>query len=181
MWNPLKLLKAKPKELSGITILILQRRVERFTDEQLMLAMQRAWGRKRDETNFYGMSTFDGEGGLLKMDAMFFPMQHFTHRIDTSVLGERELPLWADHGAYTSFGYKCPGGLPAGKVRDTMGWLLGRFCAELLGANTVGLVFVEAKLLVPFTPASVKTLRSKAVQNPELLFAEPVVVTGSDH
>lgn len=174
MWNPLQLLtrSSKKPDVSGITIFFLQSRPQTFSDEELSLAMQRAWGRKYDETNFYGVSTFDGEGGLLKLNDMFFTMQHFERRVDASFFPQRELPFWADHSAYTKFQYACPGGLPAGRTRNQFGWLMGRFAAELLGKNTVALLFTEAGVLVPFTPTFDQTLRAEPGKNPEQLFAE---------
>ena len=74
-------------EVSGITIFLLQRTLERFTSERLCLAMQRGWRKPYDEVNFYGMSTFDGDGGLLKMDAMFFTMQNFNRRVRCFLFG----------------------------------------------------------------------------------------------
>ena len=174
MWKPLHhFFKRSSKEaVSGITIFILQKKLQRFTNEELSHAMQRAWGRTYDATRFYGMSTFDGEGGLLKMNDMFFTMQHFDRKVDGSVLNGRELPLWAEHAAYTSFGYSCRGGIPPGKVRDQLGWLIGRLCAELLGQNTAALLFKEANILVPFTPAFDQKLRAEPGHNPERLFAQ---------
>jgi hypothetical protein len=175
VWNTLRDLvrRKKLEPVTGITILFLQKRPESFTDEQLSLAMERAWGRKHDVTNFYGVSTFDGEGGLLKMDAMFFPMQHFQRRVDAALLGAQQLPSWAEHSAYSSFGYACPGGLPPSKIRDQMGWMLARFCAELLGENTSALLFTEASVLVPFNKKFDQKLRSSIGKNPEHLFVDP--------
>jgi hypothetical protein len=161
--------RKKPPEVSGITIYFLQRRMERFSDEQLSLAMQRGWRKPYDEQTFYGMSTFDGEGGLLKFNAMFFPLQHFERRLDSSVLGTNELPRWADHTAYTSFGYACPGGIPEGKLRETFYTLLGRFCAALLNDNTKALYFVEDRIFLRYDPWLVNELRSRERWNPRLL------------
>ena len=171
MWNPFnKVAQKAAVEVSGISVLFLQRKLQSFSDEELTKAMERAWGKEHDKTSFYGMSTFDGEGGLLKMNDMFFTMQHIDRRVDAAALEDRELPLWAAHSAHTKFGYKCPEGVPAGKVRDQLGWLIGRYCVELLGDNTVGLLFVEAGVLVPFNADFDETLRKQIGENPEQLF-----------
>jgi len=173
----LKNLMRKPKpEVSGITIFFLQKKLERFSDEQLSMAMQRAWRKPYDSTNFYGMSTFDGEGGLLKYNAMFFTFQHFDRRIDASYFGDREIPQWAEHNAYTSFGYKCPGGIPQGKVRAKMHLLLGCLCAELLGKNTSALFFVEDCVLLRYDTVIKRRLRSKPEWNPGDLLEEQIGV-----
>jgi hypothetical protein len=164
--------KSVPKpEVSGITIFFLQKRLERFTDEQLSGAMQRGWRKKYDETNFYGMSTFGGQGALLKFNAMFFPFQHFERRADSSLLGDREMPLWAAHDAYTSFGYACPGGIPKGELRDRMFAMLGLFCAELLGKNTQALLFVEERVVLRYDDWLIDRLRSGKSWNPSQLLA----------
>ncbi|WP_433974113.1 hypothetical protein [Tunturiibacter lichenicola] len=171
-YGSLKNLFRKPDpEVSGISVLFLQKKLERFSDEQLSLAMQRGWGKKYDSTNFYGMSTFDGEGGLLKYNAMFFPFQHFERRVDAGEFGESEIPVWAEHNAYTSFGYRCPGGIPAGEVRDKMYWLIGRFCSELLGDNTQALLFVEDQIVLRYDSCLINEFRSVKKWNPEQLAA----------
>jgi hypothetical protein len=172
MLDSLKNLFRKPEsKVGGITIFFLQKKLERFSDEQLSLAMQRGWRREYDEQNFYGMSTFDGEGGLLKFNAMFFPLQHFDRRVDANALGEDEMPPWADHNAYTSFGYKCPGGIPVGESRDRFYCLLGLFCAELLSDNTQALFFVEDRVILRFDSWLTSELRSGKKWNPKQLLS----------
>jgi hypothetical protein len=170
------LFRKSTPEVSGISIFFLQKKLERFTDDRLSLAMQRGWRKEYDSTNFYGMSTFDGEGGLLKYNAMFFPLQHFDRRVDTSYFGNREMPRWAVHNAYTSFGYKCPGGIPPGELRNKVHCLLGLFCAELLNDNTSALLFVEDNVLLRYDSSLVKLLRSTPKWNPaQLLEAQTQV------
>jgi hypothetical protein len=157
--------------VSGISILFLQERLERFTDEQLSLAMQRGWRKAYDPTNFYGMSTFDGEGGLLKYNAMFFTLQHFERRVDAASFGDSEIPRWAVHNAHSSFGYACPGGIPEGEIRDKMFCFLGLFCVELLGDNTQALLFREDRVVVRYDAWLVHELRSWKTWNPRQLSA----------
>jgi len=152
--------------VGGITLYFLQEKLQRFTDQELSLAMQRGWRRKYDETNFYGLSTFDGEGGLLKMDAMIFTMQHFDRRVDLSKFRKIELPVWASHSAYTSFGYGCPGGIPPGEFRDKFTGFLGLFCSALLSENTKALFFVEDAVLLRYTNELKEKLRSGKNFNP---------------
>jgi hypothetical protein len=155
--------------------------LERFSSEQLSLAMQRGWRKPYDPTRFFGMSIDDGEGGLLKFNlsngaAIFFPLQHFDRRVDAALLGDKELPPWAVHSAHTSFGYKCPGGIPEGENRDKMFSLLGLFCAELLGKNTQALLFVEERVVIRYDAWLVDVLRSGKKWNPsQLLGTQPQV------
>ncbi len=179
--DSLKNLFRKPTpKVSGISILFLQKRLERFTSEQLSLAMQRGWRKPYHPTNFYGMSTFDGEGGLLKYNAMFFPFQHFERRVDAASFGDSEIPQWAVHNAHTSFGYACPGGIPEGEIRDKMYCLLGLFCAELLGDNTQALLFLEDRVVVRYDAWLVNELRSGKMWNPVQLSAAQVKITRDD-
>ena len=170
--------KAAP-EVSGISVFFLQKRLERFTSDQLSLAMQRGRHKPYDATNFYGMSTFDGEGGLLKYNAMFFTFQHFDRRVDTASFGDNEIPQWAAHNAYTSFGYACPGGIPEGDLRDKMFCLLGLICAELLGHNTRALLFVEDRVMIPYDAWLVNEFRQGKKWNPKQLSStKPNVISG---
>jgi hypothetical protein len=173
-FDTLKSFFRKPvPEASGISIFFLQKKLQRFSGDQLSVAMQRGWRKKYDSTNFYGMSIFDGEGGLLKYNAMFFPFQHFDRRVDATDFGDKEMPQWAAHNAYTSFGYKCPGGIPEGEIRDNMYCLLGLFCAELLSENTSALFFLEEHVLLRYDSSLVKRLRSGQKWNPvQLLTAQ---------
>ena len=119
MWklDSLKSLSSKPPagSLSRVTILLLQKRLERFSTEQLTLAMKRGWRQEHDPVTFFATS-LDGEGAVIKFNAMFITMQHCDRRIDGRQLGDQSLPSWADHAAYSSLTYACPGGIPVGKT-----------------------------------------------------------------
>jgi hypothetical protein len=163
--------RKRSPEVSGISILFLQKKLERFTDDQLSQAMQRAWRKPYDSTKFFGISMFDGEGGLLKYNAMFFTMQHFDRRVDAAVLSDAEMPSWASHNAYTLFGYSCPGGIPEGETRDKLNYLLGLFCIELLGENTQALLFREEGVVLRYDLWLQQELRSRKGWDPRQLFA----------
>jgi len=61
-------------------------------------------------------TSLDGEGAVIKVNAMFITMQHCDRRIDGRQLGDQSLPSWADHAAHSSLTYACPGAFPLVKL-----------------------------------------------------------------
>jgi hypothetical protein len=175
MWKlgSLKSLFSKPpaSNVSGVTILLLQKRLESFSTEQLTLAMKRGWRREHDPVTFFATS-LDGEGAVIKFNAMFITMQHFDRRIDGRQPGDQSLPGWANHAAYSSLTYACPGGIPLGEIRDTFYGFLGLFCAELLRENVSALLFTEEHVLLRNSPMLKGKLQSGNKVNPLLLSDE---------
>ena len=153
-------------DVSEVSIIFLQKRVERFTTEQLSLAMKRGWRRDHHPVTFFATTVGDDEGAIIKVNGMFITMQHFDHRLDTSAFGDQELPKRATHGAHSSITYGCPGGIPVGEIRDRFYGFLGLLCAELLSENVPGLLFVEEQVLVRNHPLVVQELRSGKSVNP---------------
>ena len=176
MWklDSFKSLFSKPpaSNVSGVTILLLQKRLERFSTEQLMLAMKRGWRREHDPVTFFATS-LDGEGAVIKFNAMFITRQHCDRRIDGRQLGNQSLPAWADHAAHSSLTYACPEGIPVGETRDTFYGFLGLFCAELLSENVSALLFTEEQVLLRNSPMLKGKLQSGNKVNPLLLSAAP--------
>jgi len=172
MWklDSFKSLFSKPpaSNVSGVTILLLQKRLERFSTEQLMLAMKRGWRREPDPVTFFATS-LDGEGAVIKFNAMFITMQHCDRRIDGRQLGNQSLPAWADHAAHSSLTYACPEGIPVGETRDTFYGFLGLFCAKLLSENVSALLFTEEHVLLRNSPTLKMRLQSGNKVNPLLL------------
>jgi hypothetical protein len=166
--------KQSSSDVSGVTIIFLEKRLEKFTTEQLSLAMKRGWRREHNSVTFFATSLGDGEGAVIKFDAMFITMQHVDHRLDSSVLGDQNLPIWAAHGAYSSITYACPGGIPVGETRDQFYGFLGLLCAELLSENVIGLLFTEEHVLVRNSAALLQELRSGNSVNPARLAATQV-------
>jgi hypothetical protein len=64
--------KKSPPEPTGISILLLQKRLERFSTERLNAAMQRGWHRDHDPQTFFALSIFDGDGALVKFGKVCF-------------------------------------------------------------------------------------------------------------
>jgi hypothetical protein len=162
-----RLLKKKPI-VSGISILLLQREIDRFSTDTLNAAMQRAWRKPYDPHTFYATS-LDGEGAVIKAVGAYFSLLHFDHRLTSSDLGGTELPQWALHNAHTRVEYGCPGGVPESELRHRMYGFLGLLCAELVSDKTRGLFFSEERILLRNTPALLKLLRSGQDVNPNVI------------
>jgi hypothetical protein len=160
--------KRKPS-VSGLSILLLQREIDRFSTERLNTAMQRAWRKDHDSKNFYALSLLDGEGAVIKAVGAYFGILHFDHRISSKELGDVELLSWAVHNAYSKLEFKCPGGVPEGDVRNEMCGFLALLCAELVSVKTSALFFCEERVLLQNTPALVNLLRSGQNLNPTAL------------
>jgi hypothetical protein len=158
----------RPPPATGISIILLQRRVEAFSTERLQAAMERGWRRKHDPVTFFA-TNLDNEGAVLKLGKMFVTMLFEDRRVGMDDLGTTELPSWAAHAAHASLSYKCPGGVPAGEVREKLYAWLALIAAELLDANISGLLFVEERILVPNRPGLAAALRSGQPLNPASL------------
>jgi hypothetical protein len=175
MWKFETFKRVPPKpsggDVAGVSIVLLQKRLERFTTGRLSVAMKQGWRREHDPVTFFATTLSDGEGAVIKLNGMFLTMQHFDRRLDSSLLGHQHLPTWATHAAYSSISYACAGGIPVGDTRDQFYGFLGLFCAELLTDNVTGLFFTEEHVLVPNTGALLRELRSGNNINPARLTA----------
>jgi hypothetical protein len=114
--------KRKP-EVSGVSVAILQKRLERYSDDRLNVAMSRALGRKHDERTFFALSIFDGDGAVIKIDRLIIGIQHFDRRIYGAYLGNNELPAWAEHSAHSVIEFRVPGRPPRGGRSRSGLWL----------------------------------------------------------
>jgi hypothetical protein len=153
---------------SGLTIMLLQHRLERFSTERLQVAMERGWRRQHDPVSFFATS-LDGEGAILKLGKMFITMLYSDRRVGKRELGFRELPLWADHSAHVAVMYKCPGGIPEGEMREQIYGLLGLLAAELLDKNVSAILFLDEQIVLPNTRGLGQSLRSGGPKNPAVL------------
>ena len=152
---------------SGITIFLLQNRLERFTKEQLNLAMQAAWCKPYDPSTFFATTVGD-EGAVVKMNKTFYPIIHQNYRLTAEELGECEIPLWADHHAASRISAEFPGGVPDELLPMLYG-LLGLLIGQLVSTSTQALFFKEASLFVPVTPKVIERLKTPAEYVPAQL------------
>jgi len=154
---------------SGITVFLLQDRLERFTNEQLTRAMQAAWHRPYDPVTFFS-KTLGDEGAVIKMNATYYPIIHRDDRLTSEELGEREIPSWADHRATSNISAKFPGGIPNDLLPQSY-WILGVLVAELASASTRALYFQEAGVFVPLTSTVVARMKMPQEYLPEQLLS----------
>jgi hypothetical protein len=161
-----RLFRTNKPEPTGVSILLLQKRLKRFSTEELNSAIQRGWRRAYDPQEFFARSIFDGDGAVLKVGTFYVTMQHFDRRLEAKQLGDLELPNWAVHSGYSSVEYKCPTGVPEGEQRDFMYGFLALLCAELLTHNSSGVFFLEERVAVPNDSRSRDRLRSGQPLNP---------------
>jgi hypothetical protein len=167
-----RLFRRNDPEPTGISILLLQKRLNRFSTEELNLAMQRGWRRAYDPEKFFASSIFDGDGAVLKVGTFYVTMRHFDRRLEAEQLGDLELPNWAVHSGYSSVEYKCPSGVPEGEQRDFMYGFLALLCAELLTENSSGIFFLEERVTIPNDSQFRERLRSGQPLNPHILATE---------
>lgn len=162
--------RAKP-EPTRVSILLLQKRLNRFSTEELNSAMQRGWRRSYNNQKFFALSIFDADGAVLKVGTFYVMMRHFDRRLERKELGDLELPQWGDHSGYSSVEYKCPEGVPEGESRDNMYGFLALLCAELLSDNSSGIFFLEERVAIPNDFRLRDNLRSGQPLNPHALAA----------
>ena len=153
-----RMMRAKTN-ISGVSILLLQKRFERFSTERLLLAMRRGWRQEYDPVQFFA-TDLEGEGAVLKVKSMFVTMQHFDRRADSQIFGNQVLPPWGEHSAYSSVAYFCPDGVAPGEQRNHFYGFLGLFCAEILSDNISALLFVDDQVLVRNNSSLQDSLRS---------------------
>jgi hypothetical protein len=167
LWKHLFHRQRPEPSATGIRILIMQKRLDRFSTERLNAAMQRGWHRAHDTQAFFAKSIFDGDGAVLKVGKSYVTMQHFDRKLGRAELGDCQLPSWAaSHSGYSSVEYKCREGVPEGDDRDRLYAFLGLLCAELISENTFGLFFVEERIAIPNSPVLRDRLRSSQSLNP---------------
>ncbi|SNT21805.1 hypothetical protein SAMN05421770_105222 [Granulicella rosea] len=127
----------------GLTLCLLQRRLERYTTERLNAAMQAAWGRAYDRTTFFGMN-LDDENGLIKFNELYIPIYYHEHRLGAEELGASSLPGWADHSAFSRIDF-VPGGegLPTSEARHAFCGFIGLLAVELANELTTAFFYKE--------------------------------------
>jgi len=127
----------------GLTLCLLQRRLERYTTERLNAAMQAAWGREYDRSTFFGMN-LDDENGLIKVDELYIPIYYHERRLDSEELGSYSPPGWADHSAFSRIHF-VPGGegLPTAEERHRFCGYVGLLAVELANDATTSYFFQE--------------------------------------
>jgi hypothetical protein len=132
---------------SGITVMLLQSRLERFTTERLNNAMRLGWREPIVDGSFFA-TDLSGEGAVLKVNSTFYTITHNDRRLGGDELGKRSIPDWAMHGGFSALRAAFPGGIPDDMLPMTYGFL-GLILAQLMTTETMGLFFLETGTFVP--------------------------------
>ncbi|HEX5284249.1 MAG TPA: hypothetical protein VFW30_09025 [Bryocella sp.] len=156
-------------EVTGIRVYVLQNQVVRFANQDLNAAMQAAWHRSFDPVTFYA-TAIDDCGAIFKMNEAFYPLLYADRRLGTEELGNLEIPLWADHGAFTCLSAEFPGGIPDDALPGFY-WLLGSLLTQLIRPSTKALYFREAGLFVPSTSGVLTRMKEPTPYLPSELVA----------
>jgi len=134
--------KASPS--NAVSVLLLQRKLSKFSTDELNHAMQRAWRQKHDPTHFCADAGQEQDGPLLKAFGEVFKVLYSTKPLDVDGL-RVELPPWGHHTSFAMVQYDCPR-LPEEVERKQLYCLLGLLCRELITSETVGLYFSQERL-----------------------------------
>jgi hypothetical protein len=155
----------------GVSVYLLQRRLERFTDARLDRAMQHAWNKEYDPREFFSVAIPQNRGAMIRAFGAEISVQHHDYPLDAIRLGDIELPFWAQHAAYSDVEYICPQGVPEDKRRLQMYRGLAMLCAELASEATAAFLFPAEQVLVPNSEAVARSFRAKGPLDPFALEA----------
>jgi hypothetical protein len=133
---------AQPKGLPGLNICILQTRLERYSADRLNTAMQAAWNRPYDESNFFGIN-LDDEHGLIKAIGMFIPVYYHDRRLDNRELDNAAIPTWATHTSFCQVSFVTGDGLKTTEDRRKFVGFISLLCIELANEATTSFFFIE--------------------------------------
>ncbi|HEY3929013.1 MAG TPA: hypothetical protein VGL89_11600 [Candidatus Koribacter sp.] len=158
---------------SGLSVLLLQRKLSKFSTVELNRAMQRAWRQKHDPTHFCAYPGNELDCPLLKAFGEIFKITYSAKPLDPETLN-LELPPWGFHTSYTMVQYDCPR-LPEDSERKKMYCLLGLLCHELITDETAGFYFSQERVFARNTMKLQFMLASGRPFDPLELHAQTVL------
>jgi hypothetical protein len=143
MWEFFK--KSEPTP-SGVVVIMLERKFQRLSVEELNAAMQRAWRQRFDPKDFCARTGLDQKSVLLKAFGQTFKVTQSQKALELKPYGkDLELPPWAFHRFHTTVEYECRV-LPATEERKKTYCMLGLLCNELIHAETAGFFFAAERV-----------------------------------
>ena len=143
MWDFFKKTEPAP---SGVAVIMLERKFQRLSVEELNTAMQRAWHQRYDAKQFCASAGGAQKGAVLKAFGQTFKVTQMQKPVDLKPYGKDvELPPWAFHRYCTTVEYECPR-LPEAEERRKTYCMLGLLCIEMIHAETVGFFFVAERV-----------------------------------
>lgn len=155
----------KRRKRTSVSIILAQRKLDRFSDAQLDRAMQDAWHKDYDPQEFFSVAIPQEHGGVIHAFGTEISVDHFDYPLDWSRLGDGELPFWAQHEGFSVLDYKWDGEPdPATRFRLYRG--LGMLVAELASEDTAAFFFPVEQVLLPNSAAVSEALRAKGPLDP---------------
>ncbi len=169
MLDPLPVPRQKRRTF-GVSLFLLQRHLERFSDARLDRAIEDAWHKEYDPEEFYSVAIPQEHGAVIHAFGAEIEVKHCAYPMGWTRVGDGELPFWAEHAAFTMLEYRCPKEPePAGRVKAYRG--LAMLAAELAGDDTAGFFFPFEHLLLPNSLEVNEAFRRKGPLEPKALAA----------
>lgn len=161
-WGP-----PRPREhTDGVQLVLLQRQLERFTNDRLDRAMQDAWHRAYDPKQFFSVALPQGHGATIHAFGAQIAVRHREYPAAWKRPGDGSLPFWAEHSTHTVLEYCCDEGEPDEVQRRQMYRGLGMLAAELASERTAGFFFPIEAVLIPHSEAVIQAFRARGPLNP---------------
>jgi hypothetical protein len=149
----------------GASLILAQRKVDRFSDAQLDRAMQNAWHKDYDPQEFFSVAIPQEHGAVIHAFGTEIAVSHFDYPLDWSQLGEGTLPFWAQHEGFSVLDYKWDRDPdPTTRTRLYRGLCL--LAAELASEDTAAFLFPAEQVLLPNSVAVSAAFRGKGPLNP---------------
>lgn len=162
-----RLFFGKPRRrTTGVSLFLLQRRLDRFTDAQLDRAMQKAWKKEYDPKEFFSVAIPHEHGAIIHAFGAEISIRHFDYAADWKRLGEGKLPFWAEHEGFTVIEYLCPQGEPDDLRRLQMYRGLSMLTAELATEDTAAFFFPLEQVLLPNSEDVAKAFHARGPLDP---------------
>jgi len=156
------------RRAGGVSLYLLQRHLERFTDARLDRAIQDAWHKEYDPVEFYSVAIPHEHGAIIHAFGAEFEVKHCKYPMGWTRLGDGPLPFWAEHAAFTMLEYRCDKE-PALAERIKAYRGLAMLAAELAGDETTGFFFPYEQILLPNSLAVSDAFRAKGPLDPHAL------------
>ena len=164
MLNRMFAAKAKRRS-NGVSLFVLQRRLERFTDVRIDRAMQSAWKKDYDPAQFFSVAIPHNDGAIIHAFGAEIAIRHFDYAADWKRLGDGALPFWAEHSGFSVFEYRCEGE-PERPQRLQMYRGLSMLASELASEFTAAFFFPLEQVLLPNSEEVAKVFRSRGPLDP---------------
>lgn len=164
MFQPLSPLKPRKKK-NAVSLCLMQRRLERFSDARLDRAMQKAWNKEYDPKEFFSVALPTTADAIIHAFGTEIAIHHCDYPVDWLRLGEEPLPFWAQHSSHTVLDYRWDED-PDYPTRFRLYRGLGMLAAELSSPDTAAFYFPHEDVLLPNSDRVAKALRGRGPLNP---------------